>query len=147
MLPGTTYDQCTKVLGSGGMRSSLGGGLPREWKGTRQDSERVGIRPESLAGRVEISGAHTRGAFSTALMKHFAERLRRWNLGLVFISYLHPDRSKETWGPAMALGAHSIHGTTLDNISVTAQKTTQLPRGVWPLRLRTCQVRSHVGCV
>lgn len=99
MLPGTTYDQCTKVLGSGGMRSSLGGGLPREWKGTRQDSERVGIRPESLADRVEISGAHTsRGAFSTALMKHFAERLRRWNLGLVFISYLHPDRSKETWG-------------------------------------------------
>lgn len=86
------------------MRSSLGGGLPREWEGTRQDSERVGTRPDSLAGRVEISGAYTRGAFSTALMKHFAERSRRWNLGLVFISYLHPDRSKETWGSQWPLG-------------------------------------------
>lgn len=39
-----------------------------------------------------------------ALMKHFAERSRRWNLDLVFISYLHPDRSKETWGPNEPLG-------------------------------------------
>lgn len=89
------------------MRSSLSEGLPREWKATRQDSELSGIRPESLAGRVEISGAHTRGAFSMALMKHFAERSRRWNLDLVLISYLHPDRSKETWGPNGPMGLTS----------------------------------------
>lgn len=62
---------------------------------TRQDSERVGTRPESLAGRVEISGAHTRRAFSTALMKHFVERSRRWNSGLIFSHFVPASRQKQ----------------------------------------------------
>lgn len=30
-------------------------------------------------------------------------------------------------GSQWAIGAHIVHGTTLDNISVTDQETTQLP--------------------
>lgn len=71
-----------------------------------------------------------------ALMKHFAERLRRWNLFRLGVHFVPASRQKQgDMGSQWAPGAHSVHGTTLDNISVTAQKTTQRRGGVWPLRL------------
>lgn len=67
-----------------------------------------------------------------ALMKHFAERSRRWNLDLVLISYLHPDRSKETWGPNGSWGSQRTWHYTRQHICNRSRDHSASWGGVWP---------------